>query len=117
MWVQFPSWCKGSVPSSHARGLGFKPHWRKYSFHFMDIEQPSLYCACFVENCQPGPNKRENRNVGTVIKLFVSYLFVLALQPRISKVFLDHMNSFSHEFVTPTATEVEVILYFNVNKR
>ncbi len=20
MWVQFPSWCKGSVPSSHARG-------------------------------------------------------------------------------------------------
>ena len=60
MWVQFPSWCKGSVPSSHARGLGFKPHWRKYSFHFMDIEQPSLYCACFVENCQTGPNKREN---------------------------------------------------------
>ena len=75
MWVQFPSWCKGSVPSSHARGLGFKPHWRKYSFHFMDIEQPSLYCACFVENCQTGPNKRENRNVGTVIRLFVSYLF------------------------------------------
>ena len=75
MWVQFPSWCKGSVPSSHARGLGFKPHWRKYSFHFMDIEQPSLYCACFVENCQTGPNKRENRDVGTVMRLFVSYLF------------------------------------------
>ncbi len=80
MWVQCPSWCKGSVPSSHARGLGFKPHWRKYSFHFMDIEQPSLYCACFEENCQTGPNKREKRNVGSLMRLFVSYLFAYGLE-------------------------------------
>jgi hypothetical protein len=41
----------------------------------MDIEQPSLYCACFVESCQTSPIKRENRNFGIVIRLFMSYLF------------------------------------------
>ena len=29
-WVQFASWSTGSVPSSHARGLGFETHWGKY---------------------------------------------------------------------------------------
>jgi hypothetical protein len=41
----------------------------------MDIEQPSLYCACFVESCQTSPIKREKRNFGIVTRLFVSYLF------------------------------------------
>ena len=41
----------------------------------MDIEQPSLYNCYFVESCQTGPSKRENQNFGTVIRLFVSYLF------------------------------------------
>ena len=41
----------------------------------MDIEQPSLYNCYFVESCQTSPSKRENRNFGIVIRLFVSYLF------------------------------------------
>ena len=41
----------------------------------MDIEQPSLYCACFVESCQTSPIKREKQNFGIVTRLFVSYLF------------------------------------------
>jgi hypothetical protein len=45
----------------------------------MDIEQPSLYCACFVESCQTSPIKREKRNFGIVTRLFVSYLFVLTI--------------------------------------
>ena len=75
-WLQFPSWSKGSVPSSHAKGQWFEPWSRQHLFQLMDIEQPSLYNCYFVESCQTSPSKRENQNFGIVIRLFMSYLFV-----------------------------------------
>ena len=51
--------------------------WKKCP---VSIEQPLLYCAWFVESCKTSLFKRENRNFGIVITLFLSYLFCLGGQ-------------------------------------